>query len=356
VVSLGDSGTIVRAIDMYDGILRHGGTPSARATTRIYELLLAEAMANVPTTIDHLVIVADGALHRMPFAALGASRPLVETHMISVVPSARLWLKWRETGRAGVTTPDRPAIVLADPHARPEGIDDLPDLLRLAPTLTALPWTRREAEAVAAQLGDGTLVRSGAEATRKLLDETDVGRFAIVHLAAHAIVDEHDPERSGVLLAPGDGHDGLMRMREIVKLDLDGRAVILAACSSASGLMLRGEGPMSLARAFFQAGATTVVASLWPLRDDVAARLFEDVYRELARGRSVAHALAAVQRDRIAAGSPPQEWAGLVVLGDGAHVPIPPTAQRRIGVWAALAALMLAVVAGVFFRIRRPAS
>ena len=57
--------------------------------------------------------------------------------------------------------------------------------------------------------------------------------------------------------------------------------MVLSACSTNTGTVLRGEGVMSLARAFFQAGAHTVVASLWPLRDDEAAIFFDRFYDHL---------------------------------------------------------------------------
>jgi CHAT domain-containing protein len=138
------------------------------------------------------------------------------------------------------------------------------------------------------------------------------------------VTDETDPDRSGVLLAPGAANqDGLLQIREIVDLDLSGRVVVLSACSSSTGALLRGGGVMSLARAFFQAGAHTVVASLWRLRDDEAAAFFERFYRHLGQGASVAAALQDAQRDLLAKGAPAAAWAGLVALGDGDLVPLP---------------------------------
>jgi CHAT domain-containing protein len=127
-----------------------------------------------------------------------------------------------------------------------------------------------------------------------------------------------------VLLAPGaPDEDGRLHPSEIVGLGLGGRIVVLSACSSASGEILRGEGVMGLARAFFQAGAHTVVATLWPLRDDDGAALFDSFYDHLGEGLSVAAALQAAQRDRMAEGAPPSAWAGVIVLGDGGRVPVP---------------------------------
>jgi hypothetical protein len=87
--------------------------------------------------------------------------------------------------------------------------------------------------------------------------------------------------------------------------------------------VLRGEGVLSLARAFFQAGSPAIVASLWPLRDDEAARVFDAFYRHLARGSSLGAALRSAQREAMAAGEPTDAWAGLQVFGDGSVVPFP---------------------------------
>ena len=71
--------------------------------------------------------------------------------------------------------------------------------------------------------------------------------------------------------------DGLLQTREIEGLDLEGRIVVLSACQTASGAILGGEGVLSLARAFFEAGAHAVIGSRWPIRDEDAASLFDSV-------------------------------------------------------------------------------
>jgi CHAT domain len=113
---------------------------------------------------------------------------------------------------------------------------------------------------------------------------------------------------------------------------------------------------MSLARAFFQAGARTVVASLWRLRDDEAADFFDRFYRHLGRGASVAAALQGAQVELIDKGAPAASWAGLVVLGDGDVVPLPGGRKGSVlphWAWGVAAGLLLALVAGAAFRRRR---
>ena len=189
--------------------------------------------------------------------------------------------------------------------------------------LGRLPQARKEGRSVARHLGGSTLW-VGDAASEDALKKARLDGFSLLHFAAHAVADEDRPERSSVLLTPGsEAEDGLLQSREIVELPLDGRVVVLSACRSAGGSVLRGEGVLSLARAFFQAGSPAIVASLWPLRDDEAARLFDVFYRHLAGGSSLGASLRSAQRDAIAAGLPPAAWAGLVVIGDGSLVPFP---------------------------------
>jgi CHAT domain-containing protein len=189
----------------------------------------------------------------------------------------------------------------------------------------------------------------GKEASEAALGATPLGDYGILHFAAHALVDDERPGRSAVLLAAGSPtEDGLLQPEEIARLELPGKLVVLSACESGAGQMMLGEGTLSLARAFFQAGARTVVASLWRLDDDEAATFFDLFYRALAAGHSVSGALTASQRELQRRGAPAAAWAGVVVLGDGALVPVPggvrPSPTRRFQVWISVAILVGALV------------
>jgi CHAT domain-containing protein len=208
-------------------------------------------------------------------------------------------------------------------------------------------------------MGGGSVRRLGEDASEAWLKSTPLKRFGVLHFATHAVTDELNPDRSGVLLAPGArNQDGLLQIREIVDLDLRGRVVVLSACSSNTGAVLRGEGVMSLARAFFQAGAHTVVASLWRLRDDEAADFFARFYKHLGHGRSVAAAAQAARKDLIASGVPAAAWAGIVVLGDGDLVPLPGGRKGwNVWVWAwALGAIVPAALVIAWARARSTAA
>jgi CHAT domain-containing protein/tetratricopeptide (TPR) repeat protein len=317
------------AVGLFTGLFEQRDGSEAAPAAGLYGILLADALRDLPSGIQRLVIVPDDVLHQLPFTALRAAAgapPLAERYQITLVPSATLWLRWKGSRPAAAPAP---LLAMADPllpgmdagTGRPaERAAVFADGLRLG----ALPFARQEGESAVDHLAGESVLRVGRKASEGFLKTADLRRFSILHFATHAVLDDQNPERSGVLLTPAPAsEDGLLQIREIVPLHLDGRIVVLSSCRSASGTVLRGEGVLGIARAFFQAGAHTVVASLWPLRDDDGAALFDRFYAHLGEGLSVSRALGAAQRDRITAGAPSYAWAGLVVLGDGDLVPLP---------------------------------
>lgn len=368
------------AVESFEGAVTGGDDPAARSArvarygAVLHDDLLADALAELPERIDRLILLPDDALHRLPFAALRSSEgsdPVGARYQISRAPSATLWLRWR---RAPPKPAAQPILVFADPElpaaertgspTRLAQADGRPPTRTGARPLESLRHARREGRTALRALGGGHLLLD-AKASEAACVRLPLGEFSVVHFGAHAIPNIDHPERSAVILAPsgpdggsgtgGKGDDGYLRAAEIAGLDLDGRLVVLAVCQSADGQTLRGEGVMSLARAFFQAGAHTVVASLWRLRDDESAAMFERFYRHLGRGESVAAALHAARREAIEAGEPAAAWAGLVVLGDGSLVPVP---GGRRGFWdllraPATLAILLAVLAAAVLAAAR---
>ena len=356
-VAIPDRAALDNEVSLFLGMLeRRDGSESAGAA-RLYKDLVAEMVQALPERITRLVIVPDGPLHRLPFDALrpDAAGGLLATRFdIALAPSCSTWLRWTGTQPSQA---DHPVLAVADPslHAGDGASTSRAATIATGLRLGSLPSAREEAGRMVQSLGGGSRMVAGAEATERFLKSTDLSSYRMLHLAAHAVVDEQRPERSAVLLAPGsDDEDGLLQVREIVNLDLKGRIVILSACSSASGAMLEGEGVMGLARAFFQAGAVGVVGGLWALRDREAARLVDDMAVRLGRGASVGAALAGARRAAIRAGEPSAAWAGLVVLGDGDFVPLPGgrAPGRDVPRLAAIALVLALAGAGLLF-VRR---
>jgi CHAT domain-containing protein len=369
VYRLPGRGELRMAVRMLNGTFNRRDGSEATPAIALYRKLLGPALKDLPPGIEKLILIPDDVLHQLPFGALKASKeapPLAARYVLSQAPSATLWLDWKGNKNSPARTP---ALVFADPPPPGGGSGQtaLASMERSAAVfattsrLGPLPYARDEGRAVVGHLGGGSVQRLGEKAAEAFLKHAPLHEYGLLHFATHAVTDEANPERSGVLLAPGDAaEDGLLQIREIVDLYLEGRTVVLSACSTNTGAVLRGEGVMSLARAFFQAGAHTVVASLWKLRDDEAAEFFDRFYDHLGRGLSVAASAHAAQREMIEAGAPAAAWAGIVVLGDGDVVPLPDGRQGLYisnRAWALAGGLLLiAVLGGLYWRRGRRAA
>jgi tetratricopeptide (TPR) repeat protein len=313
-----------RRDDRHDLPLRHVGT-----------LLLDPPLAALPPGVTRLVIVADTPLARVPFAALSRrdGRPLGESYRVSLSPSASVWHAWRRRP----PVPHRMgALVVGDPlqaaslATSESGVSPLP----------RLPGARAEVAHVTTALRPAhTLV--GGRASEKRFKAQALDRYSVVHFATHAVVDRRHPDRTAVILSPEAPENGRLTIEEISGLPLRGALVVLSSCSGADGDLLQGEGLLGLTHAFLRAGATAVVASLWPVQDDEARVVARALYRALGAGQPADTALQDAQRHAREQGLPPAAWAGYVVVGDGrmtvnAHPPANHTWIWMSGVLACL--------------------
>ncbi len=321
------------AIEVTLGLIPRRDDSAHAPLARLFDQLLAPALGDLPDNLARLTIVADGALHAMPFSALRRDQdgePVGARIRFAYAPSASFLVCQRQRGKRAATSGSE-VLVLADPVTA-EG---------------RLPHTRREARAVRRLFGARAQIELANRAREDLLGEVDLAQFGIIHVATHAVVDRAHPDRSAILLSAAGADDGRLEPHEILDLDLRGSVVLLTACRSAGGAISSGEGVMSLARAFFQAGATAVVGGLWPLDDAETADLIERLYRGLAQGMTLRDALAQAQRSLIEDGVAVAGWAGLVALGDTdralAGTPFrPPGTARRW--WIAAVVLGLLVI------------
>ncbi len=298
-----------------------------------------------------LVVVADGALHYIPFAALpspaGASPDsvtLLEQHEIVHLPSASALAVQRRVLAGRPQAPGRVAI-LADPvfHASDSRIRRIPaPATETAPSvspgalrggsgtemldlgLDRLRASRREANAIAALVPPGTaLVALDFAAHRDLVFSGELGRYRIIHFATHGMIDARRPELSGLVLSlvdrEGRARDGFLRLRDLYNMRLASDLVVLSGCRTALGREIRGEGLVGLTRGFMYAGAPRVVASLWQVEDQATGELMERFYRAmLVDGLPTAAALRQAQLEvaRQRRWSAPFYWAGFVHQGD----------------------------------------
>ncbi len=291
---------------------------------------------------SRLIVVADGELQYIPFGALplpeGDVRPLLARYEILNAPSASAVALQRHLPHR--SPPAGTVAVLADPVFDPAD----PRLAAQAGKRTAnggrlrsaspssflrLPWSRREAEAIAAVVPAGrSLVALDFRASRATALSPELAGYRIVHFATHGIIDSRTPALSGMMLSRVDEHgaplEGFLGLRDVYNLRLGADLVVLSGCETALGKQVRGEGLVGLTQGFLYAGARQVVASLWRIEDRATAELMSRFYRGLlVEGRAPAAALRQAQLAILGdkRWRSPYYWSGFVLQGDWAAAP-----------------------------------
>jgi CHAT domain-containing protein len=297
-----------------------------------------------------LLIVGDGALQYLPFAALpdpnSLQQPLVVNHEIVSVPSASTLAVQRRENSNRKPAPKMLAI-LADPvfDASDSRLNRSPDKPIAALTrdadgplerslgdlgfsgahLPRLPGTRREAAGIVSLVPVSERMNAlDFDASRATLTSPEVSQYRIVHLATHGLLNTAHPELSGVVLSlvdrQGNPQDGFLRLHEIYNLKLSADLVVLSACQTGLGKEIRGEGLMGLTRGFMYAGAPRVVASLWKVDDRATAELMKQFYSAMLgeKHETPAAALRAAQLAiwKTKGWEAPYYWAAFVLQGD----------------------------------------
>jgi CHAT domain-containing protein len=285
-----------------------------------------------------VVIVADGPLHFVPFAAVPSDgAPLIDTHEVVMLPS--VWSLAMQRDRAGRRPPPQksvaifadPVFALSEPTSRAEAASQAPadrteparEVMRSPGALPRLPGTRREAQAIAALAGADAFSALGLDATRRAVLDSPLGDYRYVHFATHGLVDSRYPELSSLAMSAYDRHgnpsDAFLQLHDIYDLRLNADVVVLSACSTALGRNVRGEGLIGLTQAFFHAGARQVVASLWKVPDAATAELMTAFYRGMMEeGLRPSAALRESQRSlqNDERWGEPYYWAAFTIQGD----------------------------------------
>jgi CHAT domain-containing protein/Flp pilus assembly protein TadD len=328
----------------------------AREIDRKYQAIALQLSSLILGPIDfgrakRVLIVPDGALQYVPFAALplpartGVKGHLIERFEVDILPSASVLGTLRKT-TASRTPPTLTVAVLADPVFEQDdpriakaGIPDHSVDRDRASGLTRaiqdsggskyiprLPASRDEAKAIAAIFSstDPQMVHIALDfdANRDYVTQEGLARFRLIHFATHGVVDVQHPEMSGLILSlidrTGRKQDGYLRLGDIYKLKLAADLVVLSSCDSALGKALESEGIIGLPRGFLYAGARSVIASLWKVNDEATAKLMSSLYTRLRRGESPGSALRGAQLEMIQDGrwSKPYNWAAFALQGD----------------------------------------
>jgi len=294
----------------------------------LYRLLLRPAERWMHN-IESLLIVPDGPLNYLPFEALcrGVGEPfLVENYTVRYAASLTVL---DAIDRRGPSRATRDLLIFADPEYNSIGrSESRAGLTRSVDerggfSFAGLPNTRREAASVTSLYAPAQReVRLGKHASESSIKSMNLANFRLLHFAAHGLLNEQAPGRSGVVLSltePENGEDGILRMEEIASLRLDADLVLLSACQTGLGALRRGEGLVGLSSAFLHAGARRVLVTLWALNDVAAPEFVVIFYKALLAGKPAAEALRSAKlsmiHSKVAAYRHPYFWAPFVLRG-----------------------------------------
>jgi CHAT domain-containing protein/Tfp pilus assembly protein PilF len=318
-----------------------------------------------------LLIVGDGALHYVPFAALPVpvpgkpSLPLAAEREIVTLPSASVLAALRRE-RASRKPGTKMVAVLADPvfdrgdtrvntiaassqngatsSARaaddaPEGVGEesssLVNLTRSASDvgweqrngevyLPRLQFTREEANEITALAPAGQSFKAlDFRASRATAVSSNLADYRIVHFATHALLNSDHPELSGLVLSlvdeQGRSQNGFVDLQDIYNMDLPAELVVLSGCETGLGKKVAGEGLVGLTRGFMYAGANRVMASLWKIDDRATAEFMRHFYtallgQKMRPAAALRSAQLEMQNDKR--WSSPYYWAAFQIQGE----------------------------------------
>jgi CHAT domain-containing protein len=298
-----------------------------------------------------LLIVSDGALQYLPFAALptpdslGKDKtpvPLIVNHEIVNLPSASTVAIIRQDTNGRKLAPKKVAVI-ADPifskdderlktsvSAQPVNPNDLDSLAltRSAQeadvTFQRLPFTRKESDRILS-LVPNTQSQSAFDfaANRAIAISPELSQYQIVHFATHGILNSQNPELSGIVLSlvdqKGTPQNGFLRLNDIFNLNLPAELVVLSACETGLGKEIKGEGLVGLTRGFMYAGSPRVLVSLWSVADEGTSELMTRFYKKMLQDNlKPAAALRAAQIEMLqdATWKSPYYWAAFTLQGE----------------------------------------
>jgi CHAT domain-containing protein len=281
-----------------------------------------------PSSLPPLVIlVLDGDLHRVPFAALQLTdgEYLGIRHDLVQAPSAA----FLQQGSPPDTPTASPKSILA--VYDPVFTDDdprIPEALRKPPSPNARALARLAFDdelqtifqLVAPSQRD---FRKGFDASVLTLESLPLNQYAILHLSTHAIIDDEIPELSRIALSAFDrkGHsvDGFLFPYQLANLHLQHATVVLSACKTSLGKKVLGEGLAGFSSSLFAAGASQLVLSLSEIDAKASSIFFVNTYGRIfgVRQDAMEHALTLARRRFLLSSqwSDPYYWASFVVVG-----------------------------------------
>ena len=317
--------------------------------------LLLDPLLDLSPAVENLIILADDLLHGIPFEALtlpGKEHFLLEDFNISYAYTLST-LKMEVDGQKkdiqsfGGYAPsyewdEKASAVESDKMATDQslalrsGLMDIPEaranLKDLASRYNGLAWTEK--------------------AATKNHFLSNAGAYDLLHLGMHGQLDTNSSFLSHLVFYGEEENE--LYLREIQSMNIPAELVVLSACNTGVGTHINGEGPLSLARAFFYAGAKSTLMSLWQVPDQQTAKIMQLFYDNIDKGFSKNKALTEAKRAFLKNASRlethPAFWSGFVLVGDTTPLQIQSAFKKE---WMMFIGLFGLLVLGFWYYQKR---
>ncbi|MBO6572313.1 MAG: CHAT domain-containing protein [Balneola sp.] len=305
------------------------GNTSLKTLYNVYQVL---GLHKIPDFIDHITVIPDNELYRIPLEVLptkkpntsysyGSSHYMIEDFNFKYFTSLQDYLE-NNRNTSGSLSTDFSAFAISY-------FDDFQEKL---PSLPFATQEAREIQRVLTSFKDKQ-VFSGNGATEQAFQD-QLNSSKILHVATHSEVSARDPLFSTIYLksAQSNGTEGnALYAYELFDNQLSNDLIMLNSCSSGTGNYLQGTGIMGISRALRYAGAKSLALNLWEVNDKIAAEFATNFYSYLNEGYSKSEAMRLAKINQIKTGSAdPHYWGAYTLIGNSNPVIKKPASSQFI--------------------------
>ena len=295
-------------------------------STELYELLLGKW--NPTTDKGNLLIVPDGVLNFISFGALGTTDQdaLVQDFRDFPYLLKQYGVSYAYSSTLAFDPPASPPANYQKGYGGFAPRYSSQDMTDSRGNFQDIPLARKEVRQ-SAEIFDGDAFL-GDSATKSLF-LTSATNYQILHLAMHTAFEDASGFESRLVFGKEEEEsDQMLRSIDLYQLRLPADLVVLSACNSGWGEVVKGEGVMSLARAFAYAGSRSQILSLWKVDDYASSQLILNFYEQVQNGQSLDEAMRKGQLRFIETApnsslAHPYYWATFLTIGDTAPIDFP---------------------------------
>ncbi|MEL7001558.1 MAG: CHAT domain-containing tetratricopeptide repeat protein [Bacteroidota bacterium] len=344
-------------IEFKDLLLEQDNDKYQRLGFQLYQSLFASLSDQIKNP-NELIIIPDGNLWHINFDLLLSKQPagrnysqfpyLLRSYAISYAHSANLLFRSYNTSSKGVL---KECLAFSFTDSSDINFSQSLSFRQVRDAKVDLPGSRAEIKNIARQIPGR--YHFGAAASEKNFKE-DASKYSMLHLALHGQIEDADPSKSKLYFSPvreDTLEDNYLHIYELYNMKLYADMVVLSACNTGAGTLHRGEGIVSLGRAFQYAGVKSIVLSDWEVVDDTAPLLMEYFYGNLKRGMTKSEALRQAKLKYLGDDHPyssaPFYWGNFRLIGDLSRLNFSQNYSYVLVTTVVLLAVFLVLLVGV---------